>query len=74
MHTASTAFLEALNEAGVSYIFANWGSDHPAIDRGARRGAGAWTADTRRHHLPERDGGAVGGAWLCADDAGAPRR
>src|SRR5665648_197811 len=31
MHTASTAFLEALNEAGVSYIFANWGSDHPAI-------------------------------------------
>ena len=31
MHTASTAFLESLNEAGVSYIFANWGSDHPAI-------------------------------------------
>lgn len=31
MHTASTAFLEALNEAGISYIFANWGSDHPAI-------------------------------------------
>ncbi len=31
MHTASTAFLEALNEAGVSYIFANWGSDHPPI-------------------------------------------
>jgi acetolactate synthase I/II/III large subunit len=31
MYTASTAFLEALNEAGVSYIFANWGSDHPAL-------------------------------------------
>ena len=30
-HTASAAFLEALNEAGVSYIFANWGSDHPAM-------------------------------------------
>jgi len=31
MYTASTAFLEALREAGVSYIFANLGSDHPAI-------------------------------------------
>ena len=31
MRTASTAFLEALNEAGVSYIFANFGSDHPAL-------------------------------------------
>ncbi len=31
MYTTSTAFLEALTEAGVSYIFANLGSDHPAI-------------------------------------------
>ena len=31
MYTASTAFLEALTEAGVSYIFANFGSDHPAL-------------------------------------------
>ena len=31
MRTASTAFLEALTEAGVSYIFANFGSDHPAL-------------------------------------------
>lgn len=31
MHTASSALLEALNEAGVSYIFANLGSDHPPI-------------------------------------------
>lgn len=31
MRTAGTAFLEALKEAGVSYIFANLGSDHPAI-------------------------------------------
>jgi acetolactate synthase-1/2/3 large subunit len=30
-YTTSTAFLEALQEAGVSYIFANLGSDHPAI-------------------------------------------
>ena len=31
MYTTSTAFLEALQEAGVSYIFANFGSDHPAL-------------------------------------------
>ncbi|WP_159588112.1 thiamine pyrophosphate-requiring protein [Chelativorans xinjiangense] len=31
MYTASTAFLEALSEAGVSHIFANFGSDHPAL-------------------------------------------
>jgi len=31
MYTASTALLEALQEAGVSFIFANFGSDHPAL-------------------------------------------
>jgi acetolactate synthase I/II/III large subunit len=31
MHTASTALLEALSEWGVAYIFANFGSDHPAL-------------------------------------------
>lgn len=31
MHTASTEFLEALVEAGVSFIFANLGSDHPPL-------------------------------------------
>src|SRR5579863_876325 len=31
MYSASTAFIEALYEAGVSYIFANFGSDYPAI-------------------------------------------
>lgn len=31
MYTASTAFLDALVEAGVSYIFANFGSDHPGL-------------------------------------------
>lgn len=30
-YTTSTAFLEALQEAGVSYVFSNFGSDHPAI-------------------------------------------
>lgn len=31
MYTASTAFLDALQEAGVSVIFGNFGSDHPAL-------------------------------------------
>jgi acetolactate synthase-1/2/3 large subunit len=31
MYTASTAFLEALVESGVEYIFANLGSDHPGL-------------------------------------------
>jgi len=31
MYTASTAFLEALQETGVSYLFCNLGSDHPAL-------------------------------------------
>jgi acetolactate synthase I/II/III large subunit len=31
MYTTSAAFLEALQEAGVSHIFANFGSDHPAL-------------------------------------------
>src|SRR5262249_58011419 len=31
MYTTGTALIEALSEAGVSYIFANFGSDHPAI-------------------------------------------
>jgi acetolactate synthase-1/2/3 large subunit len=31
LYTASTAFLEALTEAGISKIFANLGSDHPGI-------------------------------------------
>ena len=31
MHTASAALLDALTYAGVSYLFANFGSDHPAM-------------------------------------------
>jgi len=31
MPTAAAAFLDALHEAGVSYIFANLGTDHPPI-------------------------------------------
>jgi acetolactate synthase I/II/III large subunit len=38
MNTAGMAFLEALYEAGVSYIFANLGSDHPPIIEGLAAG------------------------------------
>ncbi|MQB46016.1 thiamine pyrophosphate-requiring protein [Rhizobium sp. ICMP 5592] len=31
MYTASSALLDALTDANVSYIFANFGSDHPAL-------------------------------------------
>lgn len=31
MYTAGTALLEALSEAGVEYIFGNFGSDHPSL-------------------------------------------
>ncbi len=31
MYTTSSAFLDALSEAGISCIFANFGSDHPAL-------------------------------------------
>ena len=31
VYSASTAFLEALVEAGIQYIYGNFGSDHPAI-------------------------------------------
>src|SRR5213075_2895014 len=31
MYSASTALLEALTEAGVTHLFANFGSDHPAL-------------------------------------------
>ncbi|MGH9376540.1 MAG: thiamine pyrophosphate-requiring protein [Terriglobia bacterium] len=34
MYTASSALLEALCETGVSYLFANLGSDHPAVVEG----------------------------------------
>jgi acetolactate synthase-1/2/3 large subunit len=31
MTTAAMAFLDALTQAGVSHIFVNFGSDHPAL-------------------------------------------
>ncbi len=48
-YTTSTAFLEALAEAGVRYIFANFGSDHPGlIEALARVNAAGRAADFPR--------------------------
>ena len=56
-YTTSTAFLEAFAEAGVKYVFANLGSDHPglieAVARAKAEGRGdqfpsSWCARTRR--------------------------
>ncbi len=49
LYTTSTAFLEALAEAGVRYIFANLGSDHPGlIEALAQANAGDRAADFPR--------------------------
>ena len=62
-YTTSTAFLEALAEAGVRYIFANLGSDHPGLIEAL--------AQASRGRAPRRPGGrpprGVGGM-------GPPRR
>jgi acetolactate synthase I/II/III large subunit len=48
-YTTSTAFLEALAEAGVRYIFANLGSDHPGlIEALAQANAEGYAADFPR--------------------------
>jgi acetolactate synthase-1/2/3 large subunit len=48
-YTTSSAFLEALAEAGVRYVFANLGSDHPGIIEALAQAR----AEGRHHDLPE---------------------
>ncbi|HEX6521287.1 MAG TPA: thiamine pyrophosphate-requiring protein [Streptosporangiaceae bacterium] len=48
-YTTSTAFLEALAEAGVRYVFANLGSDHPGLIEALAQAK----AEGREHQLPE---------------------
>jgi acetolactate synthase-1/2/3 large subunit len=47
--TTSTAFLEALAEAGVQYVFANLGSDHPGLIEALARAK----AEGRERQIPE---------------------
>jgi acetolactate synthase I/II/III large subunit len=47
-YTTSTAFLEALAEAGVKYLFANLGSDHPGLIEALAQAK----AEGREHDLP----------------------
>jgi acetolactate synthase-1/2/3 large subunit len=44
-YTTSTAFLEALAETGVDYVFANLGSDHPGLVEAYARARADGTAD-----------------------------
>jgi acetolactate synthase-1/2/3 large subunit len=44
-YTTSTAFLEALAEAGVTYVFANLGSDHPGLIEAMARARAEGRAD-----------------------------
>jgi acetolactate synthase I/II/III large subunit len=48
-YSTSTAFLEALAEAGVRYMFANLGSDHPGLIEALAQ----VRAEGRRADLPE---------------------
>jgi acetolactate synthase I/II/III large subunit len=48
-YTTSTAFLEALHEAGVRYVFANLGSDHPGLIEALARAR----AEGRQAQIPE---------------------
>ena len=48
-YSTSTAFLEALAEAGIRYMFANLGSDHPGLIEALARAR----AEGRRAELPE---------------------
>ncbi|WP_232376748.1 thiamine pyrophosphate-requiring protein [Amycolatopsis aidingensis] len=44
-YTTSTAFLEALTEVGVRYVFANLGSDHPGLIEAYARARAEGTVD-----------------------------
>lgn len=66
-YTTSTAFLEALSEAGVKHVFANLGSDHPGLIEALARAR----AEGREGELPElivcpHETVALSAAHVCA--------
>ncbi len=66
MYTASSAILEALVDAGVEYLFANFGSDHPGLIEAIAHGARREPTLSEGDHVPDGDGGHVGRPWICA--------
>jgi acetolactate synthase-1/2/3 large subunit len=73
-YTTSTAFLEALAEAGVRYIFANLGSDHPGLIEAlaAARAEGREAAFPRLIICPHETV-ALSAAHACASVSGQPQ-
>ncbi len=72
-YTTSRAFLEALAEAGVRYVFSNLGSDHPGIlEAYARRVSRGVTHAARACDLPARERG-HGAALGYAQVSGVPQ-
>ena len=53
MYTGASAMIEALVDAGVSYLFVNLGSDHPGILEAIGAGPGHRQARPQGGHLPQ---------------------
>ncbi len=68
IYTGGSALIEALNDAGISHIFVNYGSDHPAIMEGICSVQEARKTRAESDHQSERDGGAELCAGLRATD------
>ena len=73
-YTTSTALLEALAEAGVRYIFANLGSDHPGlIEALAQANAEGRAADLPRLIVCPHETVALSAAHAYASVTGQPQ-
>ena len=60
-YSTSSAFLEALAEAGIRYMFANLGSDHPGLIEALAQAR----AEERRAELPELFGVPSSAQWVA---------
>ncbi len=64
-YTTSTAFLEALAEAGVRYMFANLGSDHPGLIEALARARAEGRQAAERERQAEREGQGIPEIIVC---------
>jgi hypothetical protein len=69
MCTASAAMLEALQEAGVPYIFATFGSDHAALIEAIAKARSPGSAARRRSWPSSRRPAKVAGQVLPSQSA-----